>query len=56
VTRLTLTLRRRTSASGEYLGKTGPCQLLSLGCRTPNKASHVDAGDGVGVVALPTRP
>ena len=45
---------RRTS--GEYVQKTGTCQLLSLGCRTANKPNHVAAGAGAAVVALPVRP
>jgi hypothetical protein len=42
--------------SGEYVLRTDPCQLLSLGCRTANKPNHVGAGDGAAVEALPVRP
>jgi hypothetical protein len=44
------------SPSGEYVQESMPCQLLSLGCRTANKANHVGAGDGAAVVALRLRP
>lgn len=44
------------SPSGEYVQESMPCQLLSLGCRTANKANHVGAGDGAAVVALQLRP
>ena len=40
-------------ASGAEIAEA--CQLLSLGCRTANKPSHVDAEVGVAVVEPPVR-